>query len=267
MRRIAASTLAIAGALACAIAAEADPIVVNESPILFTAERPLGTSLRTTAFGQDLVITGVVADKTREAEHLIAATLQLAIVGADGAILRTTQCVAQPGRDLDCRVLIQPEWGPDAVLVTRAELRLEAIRTVEADERTEQEKERLKREAERIVEAERREQERRNALTAAAAKATEQERERKAREVTVRAARERESAIRARGWPASVTQAAVDKKVIIGMTTEQVVAAWGRPYNINETITARGKSEQWVYGSGQYLYFDNGVLKTIQRSR
>jgi hypothetical protein len=33
------------------------------------------------------------------------------------------------------------------------------------------------------------------------------------------------------------------------------------------TITAARKSEQWSYGAGQYLYFENGVLKTIQRSR
>ena len=52
-----------------------------------------------------------------------------------------------------------------------------------------------------------------------------------------------------------------------GETTDQVVASWGKPRNINETITAAGKSEQWVYGSGQYLYFDNGILKTIQTSR
>lgn len=55
--------------------------------------------------------------------------------------------------------------------------------------------------------------------------------------------------------------------VAIGMTTDQVLAAWGRPKSINETITAAGKSEQWVYGTGQHLLFENGVLSAIQRAR
>jgi hypothetical protein len=58
-----------------------------------------------------------------------------------------------------------------------------------------------------------------------------------------------------------------DNGVSIGMTGEQVrKSSWGRPKSINETITARGKHEQWVYG-GNYLYFENGVLTSIQTSR
>jgi hypothetical protein len=55
--------------------------------------------------------------------------------------------------------------------------------------------------------------------------------------------------------------------VSIGMTAEQVrKSSWGKPKSINETITARGKHEQWVYGGG-YLYLENGVLTSIQTSR
>jgi len=54
----------------------------------------------------------------------------------------------------------------------------------------------------------------------------------------------------------------------IGMTTEQVLeSTWGKPKKINETITAHGRHEQWVYPGYQYLYFDNGVLTSIQTSR
>lgn len=56
--------------------------------------------------------------------------------------------------------------------------------------------------------------------------------------------------------------------VRIGMTEEQVIRAWGKPEKINTTITAGGKTQQWVYGYGagsrQYLYLENGVLRTIQ---
>lgn len=241
--------------------------LVNHSLIAFTSDPPLTTRTRTTAWGQYLIITGVVGDKTREGEHLIAATLQLLFFGPDGGHLWRAQCLAQPSRDLDCQVLIQPAWGTDAVGVARAELRTETARTVEADLRTEREAARVK-EAELVAaEAERREQARRAEAAAIAAKAAEQERERKEREASMRAGREREAAIRARRWPPSIEKAAIERKVLIGMTTEQVTASWGRPYSINETITARGKSEQWVYGTGQYLYFDNGILKTIQTSR
>lgn len=52
--------------------------------------------------------------------------------------------------------------------------------------------------------------------------------------------------------------------VRIGMTQRQVLASsWGKPDDINRTITAAGTTEQWVYG-GAYLYFENGILATIQ---
>jgi hypothetical protein len=55
----------------------------------------------------------------------------------------------------------------------------------------------------------------------------------------------------------------------IGMTRKQVIEAsnWGEPEAINETTSAAGVREQWVYGSGHFLYFINGRLATIQRSR
>ncbi len=55
--------------------------------------------------------------------------------------------------------------------------------------------------------------------------------------------------------------------VAIGMTKEQVLASsWGKPKEVNRTVTAYGEREQWVYGWGNYLYFTNGVLTGIQTS-
>lgn len=55
-----------------------------------------------------------------------------------------------------------------------------------------------------------------------------------------------------------------DNKVAIGMNMEMCRLAWGEPLDINR-ITMKGYAhEQWVYGFGTYLYFNNGVLSTIQ---
>ena len=52
----------------------------------------------------------------------------------------------------------------------------------------------------------------------------------------------------------------------IGMTTDQILnkSNWGKPDDINTTIDAYGKFEQWVYEDNQYLYFKNGKLTSIQ---
>jgi hypothetical protein len=61
--------------------------------------------------------------------------------------------------------------------------------------------------------------------------------------------------------------AALKKKqgVSIGMTKEDVLASsWGKPDSVNTSIYSFGTHEQWVYGLGNYLYFKNGVLSSIQ---
>lgn len=60
------------------------------------------------------------------------------------------------------------------------------------------------------------------------------------------------------------------RPISIGMTARQVQEAWGRPRDINTTINAYGRSEQWVYRCGvhrhlvSYLYLDDGILTSIQ---
>jgi len=52
--------------------------------------------------------------------------------------------------------------------------------------------------------------------------------------------------------------------VRIGMSKQDVLdSSWGRPRDINRTTNSRGIHEQWVYDGG-YLYFDDGVLRSIQ---
>ena len=52
--------------------------------------------------------------------------------------------------------------------------------------------------------------------------------------------------------------------VRIGMSEQDVLdSSWGRPSKVNRTTTRYGVREQWVYGGG-YLYFEDGVLTSIQ---
>lgn len=57
--------------------------------------------------------------------------------------------------------------------------------------------------------------------------------------------------------------------VRVGMTQEQVIngSNWGRPLRINKTTSVYDVREQWVYGDGNYLYFENGILTSVQTSR
>ncbi len=53
--------------------------------------------------------------------------------------------------------------------------------------------------------------------------------------------------------------------VLLGMTQEEVLqSSWGKPKDINKTITDYGTREQWVYANYNYLYFEDGILVTIQ---
>ncbi|MGG3925686.1 hypothetical protein ABET51_06765 [Metabacillus fastidiosus] len=55
------------------------------------------------------------------------------------------------------------------------------------------------------------------------------------------------------------------RTVKIGMTQEEVLTeGWGRPNDINKTTTSYGVKEQWVYDNYNYLYFEDGILVTIQ---
>lgn len=53
-------------------------------------------------------------------------------------------------------------------------------------------------------------------------------------------------------------------QVMIGMTAEQCRASWGRPRDINRSTGTWGVHEQWCYGGRNYLYFEDGILTSIQ---
>ncbi len=60
-----------------------------------------------------------------------------------------------------------------------------------------------------------------------------------------------------------------NKRVMVGMTKEQVLKAWGSPYTINVSYTKDGiRREEWIFEDWKdasnvkhrYLYFEEGVL-------
>ena len=58
--------------------------------------------------------------------------------------------------------------------------------------------------------------------------------------------------------------------ILIGMNEDQAVRSWGRPTSINSTVSASGKSEQWVYrneAGTAYIYMDNGRVRSAQTTR
>ena len=51
----------------------------------------------------------------------------------------------------------------------------------------------------------------------------------------------------------------------IGMTAQQVLnSSWGKPDAVNTTIEGPRRLEQWIYGAGNTLYFENDRLHSIQ---
>ena len=60
-----------------------------------------------------------------------------------------------------------------------------------------------------------------------------------------------------------VARKLADHKIWLGMTSRMAVISIGEPIEKNKTTGSFGVHEQWVYKS-KYLYFEDGVLKTIQ---
>lgn len=51
----------------------------------------------------------------------------------------------------------------------------------------------------------------------------------------------------------------------VGMTKDEVInTKWGRPEDINRTVTSYGTSEQWVYPDYRYVYLEDGIVTGVQ---
>lgn len=68
-------------------------------------------------------------------------------------------------------------------------------------------------------------------------------------------------------WGPAECEAIAQKKIHVGMSSAQVREAWGRPEHINQTVTASVTHEQWVYPGSQYVYFNDGVMTSLQQTK
>jgi hypothetical protein len=66
-------------------------------------------------------------------------------------------------------------------------------------------------------------------------------------------------------WPNKVWSAIEEGRVFFGMSTKQASMSWGKPEKVNTTIKQNMVHEQWIYTDDNFLYFENGVLTTIQQ--
>jgi hypothetical protein len=57
-----------------------------------------------------------------------------------------------------------------------------------------------------------------------------------------------------------------NQEPFIGMTKDDLLnySRWGKPNDINKTITKYGTSEQWVYNNRGYIYLEDGKVTAIQ---
>lgn len=75
----------------------------------------------------------------------------------------------------------------------------------------------------------------------------------------------KEARMRFDKMPLPVRDALLEGRVLLGMTSNLVLLAKGKPDNINRTTTLKGSSEQWVYRFPQtYIYLNNGIVTAVQ---
>jgi hypothetical protein len=55
-----------------------------------------------------------------------------------------------------------------------------------------------------------------------------------------------------------------NQEIWIGMNEQMLLDSWGHPNDKNVTLSQYGRREQWVYGSGRYVYLDDGNVTSIQ---
>ena len=67
-----------------------------------------------------------------------------------------------------------------------------------------------------------------------------------------------------RGWDPDTVALVIDRHVRVGMNEEMVRYAWGWPEDVNRTVTRFSSREQWVYGAGRYVYFEDGTVTAVQ---
>jgi len=214
--------------------------VENRSSILMQAKDPWTAAIAQSSLGRELVVSGTVSSRTAAGERLILAILKIVMTQADGTLIPIGNDTAQvtPDEPLHWQVLLKPAGILDEALVAKIIVQDLSLSTVERSEREMLESAAMERQADR--------------------RRAEAERQRQ---------RERESTIKARRWPQEIERAVIERKVIPGMTADQVTMAWGPPGKVNETSRASGALQQWVYPLTGSVSFEDGRVTAIRTGK
>jgi hypothetical protein len=248
---------AVICALSSPIAAAAAEIeIVNQTPVRFG-----GPDLTAVVRDGAIDIMGGILPKTADGEQLLEVDFYYTFLDEAGDVLyvqkgRGHHYVGSMGGAVSGGTAAREV---DAARVKRIIVTMHSLETAEsrlAEEHRQQNKAKAK--AEAIKQQEQKDERQRKDAERAVA-----ERTRVAAEHTEK---RRVEAIQAKRWAPEIERAVIERKIIIGMTAEQVQASVGKPRRVNETIRATGRSEQWIFESA-YLYFENGRLTTIQTAR
>jgi len=76
--------------------------------------------------------------------------------------------------------------------------------------------------------------------------------------------------IRKSGFPLSVQEDILNRRIWKGMTKKMARLSWGEPSWTNTTSSMQGRGEKWTYNYGRtiyYLYFTDGKLDSYRRVR
>lgn len=61
--------------------------------------------------------------------------------------------------------------------------------------------------------------------------------------------------------------AIMKQEIFRGMSESALVESWGKPKEINSSVGSWGTHKQYVYGGGDYVYVENGIIESWQVSR
>jgi hypothetical protein len=66
--------------------------------------------------------------------------------------------------------------------------------------------------------------------------------------------------------PERILKCLVAQEICVGMNEVETELSWGPPLKKNRSGGAYGRHDQWVYGAGNYVYLDDGLVKSWQTS-
>ena len=72
-------------------------------------------------------------------------------------------------------------------------------------------------------------------------------------------------------WNEEACRLIDEKKIVLGMTDEQLRLSWGAPGRVNRSVGSFGVHEQWIYPRGSvtddYVYVEDGKVTSWQTSQ